>query len=1222
MAIALGDNLGVTGPLPTDNRYYNTSNNSPWASVAEVNAALSGERYTGLTVNILGVEYWYKDGVTDPDLILKTTGGGSATSGENVTKEVTQASHGFAVKDFIGWSGGTYNKAIANGLYDGEFVGLVTASADTNTFSVTQSGYITGLTGLVTDTTYFLSEATAGLITSTAPTGDTLISKAVLVANSTTSGWVLPYAGYVITSGSSGGLNMEGDTVGGLTTYVDAITICSQPNLTFDGTNLNVTGCTCVSLGVETNKIISNSNLNICSPSTGNVNIFANSKYVLSGLYDCCVSLYYNNLEKFNTTNTGATVTGTMESEAVKITTGAASGCVLTSDATGIASWTTPAAGGIAMSGSTVNGLTTYVDATTICAQPTLTFTGDTTLGISGSTVKAALMTEVNGQIIDFGVNYHQAAIRDENYDAGMFRIDTRPTYPLFNVLYRASGATSEQVLFSVDKSGNTTITGTTNTGNANIESTGAIYSGVPSLCISDTTTRGTILLESQADQPTDFFMKSNGKLTFDWSVRNSASNHAMNLYTSSGGSSWDGQPVMTISTGGTFLFQSSTGENSIYALEKDCVALYYNGSEKFKTVTGGACTVGIHCATTCFKAPAITLTTGAGAGCVLQSDASGNATWVTPAAGATNLSIGSSTGTVVRIDSSTGTNATLPLATASLAGVVSNAAQTFAGTKTTPIWCGSTCVSSPIVIGTTCLRSTTWVGIEAAGADVYGIMSDANPTVAGQAFGGDLLFYGDKLMSAGMLVCSAGFAAANVICAPNLCGSCIRVSEGGTQLYPANTDVVKLETHSEKRALLIYGHTGSTTTNIAAYIINKGCTTTGGNYGLVVDASYAGTSVSGRSHGIWGQAGGKTSKNNHGVIGQLNGSNYGAAIHGSVGAFLCSVCNCQWAGYFAGPVCTVGTTWATTTCSTTICGISCVSTPLVRTNTVCLNGNILICEGASRTICVAQAIDGAAGDHLYICAGTADDFGTATGYVGGNAYLFGGRGSSETCVTASSHKGGSSMICGGAGGGTQSCFYGGYGGDAYVCGGAGGAGCGSTNTRGCVRLDGSILYMYVNGISEGYINSIAWCATSCMRAPVHCATTAFRTTGTGLRYCGATGCGSAVDWIATSDCRIKKCIEPITNALSTVDCLCGRCYELCEDGTLDMGLIAQEVLCVEPRLVSHGEAIEEYKKYGIEDEVLSLKYDKMAGLFVEAIKELKGQNECLQNQINELRKK
>ena len=49
----------------------------------------------------------------------------------------------------------------------------------------------------------------------------------------------------------------------------------------------------------------------------------------------------------------------------------------------------------------------------------------------------------------------------------------------------------------------------------------------------------------------------------------------------------------------------------------------------------------------------------------------------------ATDLTIGSNTGTVVRVDSSTGTDATLPVATASLAGVVTNAAQTFGGVKT-----------------------------------------------------------------------------------------------------------------------------------------------------------------------------------------------------------------------------------------------------------------------------------------------------------------------------------------------------------------------------------------------------------------------------------------------------------------------------------------------------------------------------------------------------------
>ncbi|GAH08203.1 unnamed protein product, partial [marine sediment metagenome] len=79
--------------------------------------------------------------------------------------------------------------------------------------------------------------------------------------------------------------------------------------------------------------------------------------------------------------------------------------------------------------------------------------------------------------------------------------------------------------------------------------------------------------------------------------------------------------------------------------------------------------------------------------------------------------------------------------------------------------------MTSPIVIGTTCLRSPRWVGVEASGADVYGIMSDDNPTVAGQAFGGITTFYGDKVLSAGMVVCSGGFAAANVICSPQFCG-------------------------------------------------------------------------------------------------------------------------------------------------------------------------------------------------------------------------------------------------------------------------------------------------------------------------------------------------------------------------------------------------------------------------------------------------------------------
>jgi len=143
----------------------------------------------------------------------------SSGSGENITKEISQATHGFAVGDYIGWSGGTYNKAIADGNYEGEFIGLISEVPDASTFCVTQAGYVTGLTGLVQNTTYFLSPDTAGLVTSTAPAAEGEIYKSVLIANSTTSAWVFPYVGYVITTGTTGvstannGLSVDGGIV-------------------------------------------------------------------------------------------------------------------------------------------------------------------------------------------------------------------------------------------------------------------------------------------------------------------------------------------------------------------------------------------------------------------------------------------------------------------------------------------------------------------------------------------------------------------------------------------------------------------------------------------------------------------------------------------------------------------------------------------------------------------------------------------------------------------------------------------------------------------------------------------------------------------------------------------------------------------------------------------------------------------------------------------------
>ena len=81
------------------------------------------------------------------------------------------------------------------------------------------------------------------------------------------------------------------------------------------------------------------------------------------------------------------------------------------------------------------------------------TFKGNVKMQQLSGDLVAALVTEVNGQLIDFGTNFTQSGSKDTTKDGGLFRIDARDGFPLFNVLYQPAGG-AEQVLFSVDKDG------------------------------------------------------------------------------------------------------------------------------------------------------------------------------------------------------------------------------------------------------------------------------------------------------------------------------------------------------------------------------------------------------------------------------------------------------------------------------------------------------------------------------------------------------------------------------------------------------------------------------------------------------------------------------------------------------------------------------------------------------------------------------------------------
>lgn len=134
----------------------------------------------------------------------------------SITKLISQATHGFAVNDVIGWNAlGCYTKAIANGTYNGEVLGVVSKVYNATCFDLTQGGYISGLTGLIASCTYFLSDVTPGLLTTTEISTPGHIDKSVLIATTPTTGWILPYPGYYIASGgTSGGGTLTGATNG------------------------------------------------------------------------------------------------------------------------------------------------------------------------------------------------------------------------------------------------------------------------------------------------------------------------------------------------------------------------------------------------------------------------------------------------------------------------------------------------------------------------------------------------------------------------------------------------------------------------------------------------------------------------------------------------------------------------------------------------------------------------------------------------------------------------------------------------------------------------------------------------------------------------------------------------------------------------------------------------------------------------------------------------
>lgn len=167
MGIIINDNHKIEANKPAEYRYLNIS--QPWATTNEVNTCIPLDyRYTGLTVNVLGNEYWYHGGINNNNLIAKLNGGGFVSVTNGLTSNNNILSLGGFLTGNTVFDGGYYKYTLQyagdyssnytnRSLVDKEYVDSITSGVKPiNAVTVATTGNIT-LSGLQTIDTVSLT---------------------------------------------------------------------------------------------------------------------------------------------------------------------------------------------------------------------------------------------------------------------------------------------------------------------------------------------------------------------------------------------------------------------------------------------------------------------------------------------------------------------------------------------------------------------------------------------------------------------------------------------------------------------------------------------------------------------------------------------------------------------------------------------------------------------------------------------------------------------------------------------------------------------------------------------------------------------------------------------------------------------------------------------------------------------------------------------------------
>lgn len=251
--------LGLTGTNSGDQNLFSTIAVSGQSDVVADSATDTLTLVAGSNITIT------TNAGTDTITIAASGGGGSGTS---FTSAVSQTTHGFAVGDLLYLSGTTYVKAIATSAAAAEVVGIVSAVAGANDFTIQYGGKVTGLSSLTAGEVYFLSPSSAGLATTTEPTTSGQISKPVYVADSTTTAYLtLESRGIQISTPSSGAW-----------VYISSQTASSSATIDFTGLS-----STYLAYAIVLNKVL---------PATDNVSFWCRTSTNNGSSYDAGASDY------------------------------------------------------------------------------------------------------------------------------------------------------------------------------------------------------------------------------------------------------------------------------------------------------------------------------------------------------------------------------------------------------------------------------------------------------------------------------------------------------------------------------------------------------------------------------------------------------------------------------------------------------------------------------------------------------------------------------------------------------------------------------------------------------------------------------------------------------------------------------------------------------------------------------------------------------------------